>query len=156
MSRQTALVDLNSLLEQTTGHYQGALRAKNLSLKTDLSVTELNQDPLLLSFVLDSLVNNSIKYSPVGGQIVLSSKQQGNQVQLSLSDQGPGIPQDKASQLFQPFSRVENVATDFNQQGSGLSLYLDRLILKYLGGDVSLAPTKQGARVEVRVPESMV
>jgi signal transduction histidine kinase/DNA-binding beta-propeller fold protein YncE/chitodextrinase len=134
-------LDVNQLAAQTAARYSQVLQDKGLKVDNQIQSIQLNNDPLLLGFVLDSFLNNAIKYSPNGAEIRLSSSRGRHGLEISVQDQGPGIEADKLSQLFQPFSRAENAARDFNVEGAGLSLYLDKLITRYLGGDIGLDST---------------
>jgi signal transduction histidine kinase len=138
MGKVRTPLELSQLVGQISGRYSSVLQAKGLDLKAKVPAAQLNQDPLLLSFVIDSLLSNAIKYSPQGGQIELSSRRSHGGIQIYVRDSGPGIEEAKQAQLFQPFSRAENAAEDFNRQGAGLSLYLDKLVMQYLGGRIDI------------------
>jgi signal transduction histidine kinase len=113
----------------------------------------VSQDPLLLSFVIDSLLNNAIKYSPANGEVTIAGRRRGNQFEISVKDNGPGVPEPKQAELFQAFSRSEQAGQDFSVQGAGLSLYLDKLIVDYLGGSISLeSQAGQGTKVTFTLP----
>jgi signal transduction histidine kinase len=150
MIKANQMVELNQLAGQSIQRYGNALQAKGLSVKNEVQSSNLSQDPLLLTFVIDSLLSNAIKYSPQGGEITINSRQRHDWVELFVKDSGPGIDEAKQAQLFQPFSRAENAAEDFNRQGVGLSLYLDRLVMSYLGGNLEIN-SKPGAGTTMRV-----
>jgi signal transduction histidine kinase len=85
--------------------------------------------------VVTNLVNNAIKYSPNGGEILLSIKEeaQSGMVILSVRDHGIGIPANQQAQIFSRFFRATN-GTRLGLEGSGLGLYLSReLILLHSG-----------------------
>jgi K+-sensing histidine kinase KdpD len=100
---------------------------------------QIESDDLLLGEVVKSLLDNAVKYSPEGGVIRIAAVKQDGRILLSVADNGSGIAEDKLKQLFEPFSRAEAAAEDFNHQGIGLNLYADKLIMQYLGGDIELA-----------------
>ncbi|MBX4197436.1 HAMP domain-containing histidine kinase, partial [Candidatus Saccharibacteria bacterium] len=146
-------VDLNQLVSEITGHYAHVLQSKALTVKADIGRHQLNQDRLLLSFAVDSLLSNAIKYSPQGGQIIISSHKGRHGIEISVHDSGPGIDEAKQAELFQPFSRAENAAENFNRPGAGLSLYLDKLVMHYLGGQVGVdSKSGHGTSVSLVVP----
>lgn len=91
----------------------------------------------LIELVLKSLINNAVNASDEGGTIILKCISSGGRVAFQVIDSGAGIAEDKIDRLFKPFVRVGPVTT-FNNEGMGLSLYLDRLIMHTLGGEISL------------------
>jgi signal transduction histidine kinase len=150
MTKAAQPLELNQLVGNSIGRYTNAIQSKFLSVKNEVEPASLNQDPLLLSFVIDSLLSNAIKYSPNHGEIRIGGKLTGHGVELGVEDHGPGIDQAKQAQLFEPFSRAENTAADFNTQGVGLSLYLDKLVMGYLGGEIDLdSQAGKGTRVSL-------
>ncbi len=138
-------LELSTITTKLEADHAQDLAAKHLQLNVDLTVSSLAQDRTLLASVLDSLLDNAIKYSPENSQITITSKYLGkDKVEITVNDSGPGVPAGKLDQLFKPFSRAEDAARDFNRQGIGLSLYIDRLIMRYLGGDITLQTATSG------------
>jgi signal transduction histidine kinase len=93
-------------------------------------------DPERLRQVLSNLVNNAVKYSPQGGSINVRCRQRGAaHVVIEVIDHGLGIPRDQIGKLFQKFTRVR---TDEHMKvsGTGLGLYICRLIVEGHGGQV--------------------
>jgi signal transduction histidine kinase len=138
-------VNLNQLLSKVEQHNKVLLQQSGLSLDSQLRAANVLSDPLLLEYVIDSLVNNAVKYGS-GGQPIVVKSQKGrrNTIEISIIDRGPGISEQKKALIFKPFSRAENAATDFEKEGLGLSLYLDKLIMRYLGGAIKAEPTAGG------------
>ncbi len=131
-------VSLKGITARVTQRFQAQLAQKQVQIRTDLQADRFNQDPLLLELVINSLVDNALKYSPKGGFVDIISRAEGPYIAVFVRDQGPGIPQEKLSEILQPFSRAEDVVKDFGQSGLGLSLYLDKLVLHYLGGAIKI------------------
>jgi signal transduction histidine kinase/sugar lactone lactonase YvrE len=153
MARNTVPVDINQMAGGSIQRYTRAIQGKFLAVKNEVHPATVNQDPLLVSFVLDSLLNNAIKYSPQNSEITITGGQHSGGVEISVADRGLGIPEDKQAQLFEAFGRAENAAVDFNTQGAGLSLYLDRLVMDYLGGQIALSSQPgQGTTVAFNLP----
>ncbi len=82
-----------------------------------------------------NILENAIKYSHDNTKIWISVKRQVNYVAISIKDQGRGIPKKDLNKIFQRFYRCENVK---DKEGSGLGLYLVRLILLKEGGNVTV------------------
>jgi signal transduction histidine kinase len=95
------------------------------------------QNPSLLALVLQTLLDNAIAYSQPGRKVELSIDTTLPQTVMTVTDHGAGISADKQAALFQPFFKVEGAET-FNREGMGFSLYLDKLIMTYLGGSLEL------------------
>lgn len=124
----------------------------------DLGVTteadaHVHASELDLFVVVRNLVDNAIRYTPVGGSIDLSIATAAHVVSIAVQDSGPGIPADERVRVFDPFYRVlGNEAT-----GSGLGLSIVSTVVQRLGGEVALedanSPTG-GLRVTVRLPQA--
>ena len=80
-------------------------------------------DALLLQLLISNLVENALKYSPREAPITLSVGKKGSHILLSVSDQGPGIPDDQKKKIFGKFYRTGQEETR-RTKGTGLGLYL--------------------------------
>jgi len=92
-------------------------------------------DPQLLRQVVLNLTSNAIKYTTRGGEIAIRIRRMGDRVRWEIQDNGIGIPQEAQRRLFEKFYRAENVLT-VETEGTGLGLYLVRLIIEQFGGRV--------------------
>jgi len=126
--------------------------AKNVLLQSQAQGGQINQNQELLATVLDSVVDNAIKYSSEQGSVQIDQTTRPGAVSFSVQDQGAGLSSEQLTTLFKPFSRAESVET-FNTEGLGFSLYLDRLIMHYLGGDIAIqSEPGRGTKAELYVP----
>jgi signal transduction histidine kinase len=85
-------------------------------------------DATRLESVLSNLINNAMKYSPAGAPIHIVGRVGPNEVSVTVSDQGIGIPLDEQGRIFERFYRVDD-ALSRRTQGSGLGLYLAKAIV---------------------------
>ena len=92
-------------------------------------------DSQLFRQAILNLVSNAIKYTPPGGKISIDMTQRNGLIRWSIRDSGIGIPKRAQSQLFEKFFRADNVYA-IETEGTGLGLYMVRLILKNLGGRI--------------------
>ena len=86
----------------------------------------------MLGELTRNLLHNAIKHTPAGGTLTVRMVRDANHAALTISDSGPGISDELAARLYQPFS-AGNV-----RQGSGLGLAICREITEALGGSLSL------------------
>lgn len=122
-----SVLDELSVLVRDKGH--------RLSVGEVEAVPPVMVDPQLLRQVIVNLVSNAIKYTPAGGDIAVRMSRQDRQVLWAIQDSGIGISKQAQERLFEKFYRAENVVT-IETEGTGLGLYLVRLIMEQLGGRV--------------------
>lgn len=131
----TEKFDIQTAINEIVRYYQPQLDAKKLTIINNIQPSAVNQRRSLFDFVLGSLIDNAIKFSNEGGTIIMSSDPHDTTLTVSVSDHGIGIPEEKMSQLFKPFSRGTS-AMEFNYEGLGFSLFLDKIIMDYVGGNI--------------------
>ena len=90
----------------------------------------------LLRQVILNLTSNAITYTPKGGEITVRIGSDAHQVRWEVQDNGIGIPKEAQTRLFEKFYRADN-ALSVDTEGTGLGLYLVRLIVERFGGDVA-------------------
>ncbi|MEG0269747.1 MAG: sensor histidine kinase KdpD [Clostridia bacterium] len=94
-------------------------------------------DARLIVQVLINIVDNAIKYTPIGSEIVLSTVKQGNWVVISVADNGDGISDEAKSHIFEMFYTVNNGIAD-SRRSLGLGLSLCKSIITAHGGDITV------------------
>jgi two-component system phosphate regulon sensor histidine kinase PhoR len=92
-------------------------------------------DPQLIRQVIINLVANAATYTPPGGEIIIDMHQEESAIRWAIKDSGIGIPATALPRLFEKFYRAENALT-IETEGTGLGLYLVRLILEQFGGRI--------------------
>lgn len=132
----TEKFDVKKAIDDIIALNQAKLDAKQLTIINNISPSAINQRRSLFGFVFSSLIDNAIKFSNAGGTITISSTPHEHSLTIQVSDYGVGIPEEKASQLFKPFSRGVS-AMEFDYEGLGFSLFLDKIIMDYLGGQIN-------------------
>jgi signal transduction histidine kinase len=115
-------------------------------------------DRSFLRMAVINLLDNAVKYSPSGSTIRLilsveeSSSNQTVFVQLAIEDEGPGIPEDKASRVFDRFFRVDEGRTR-DAGGAGLGLAIAKWAVEVHGGTITLSPRQpRGSIFAIRMP----
>lgn len=99
--------------------------------------TEVKGDSLLLQILINNLLENAIKYSPKETPITASLKKTDTILQLEITDEGPGIPDDEKKKIFYKFYRIGSEATR-KTKGTGLGLYLCSKIADDHNADISV------------------
>lgn len=97
----------------------------------------LTTDRHAYSSIVLNLVENAVKYSPENSKIQVQLKKENGQVVFSVSDEGPGIPENERSNIFKKFYRVGNEETR-RTKGTGLGLYIVNYLAEQLGGTISV------------------
>lgn len=111
---------------------------------------EIQTDPEALQRILDNLVENSRKYAEVSElsiEIILRKKR--NTTEICVRDNGVGVPEEKLSQIFEEFYRVDESRN--RKSGSGLGLYVVKSLTEAMGGRVSAA-NEGGLAVRIELP----
>jgi DNA-binding response OmpR family regulator len=97
-------------------------------------------DPDRILQTLTNLISNAIKFSPVGGSVVVSATSDRTHMQFSVEDHGRGIPEDKIGAIFERFQQVD--ASDSREKGgTGLGLAICRTIVQQHGGRIWVKST---------------
>lgn len=114
---------------------------------------EFELDETRITLLLKNLVSNALRYSPKdSGPVVITTRREGDEVVLLVSDNGPGLSREQARHLGEPFYRSDPSRTR-DTGGTGLGLYLATLVAKAHGGRLRLLnPGEPGAQFEARLP----
>jgi two-component system OmpR family sensor kinase len=109
-------------------------------------------EPVMLAALVRNLIDNAIRHIPKGGRIDVGVYREGTRAILQVEDDGPGIPENELSRIFEPFVRGRAAVAE----GSGLGLSIARRIVERLNGSLALqnigVPTATGLRVIVNLP----
>lgn len=146
-----------SLFDLLEYEFREAARAKPVSLFFDIDDSvprKILMDGLMLEKVLYQLIDNAVKFSPGGGQVMVRGMKvdQDSTLRFVVSDTGPGIPEDQRSQVFQAFRQGETGLTR-RYGGVGLGLPLATSLVNALGGLIEVSESSQnGTVIDVQVP----
>lgn len=130
-------VDLRALLQECVDLFAHVASSKSFSMTVhgdpDSIFAELDHDRILQ--VLSNLVGNSLKFTPKGGAIGLSGRRHEAEVEISVSDNGPGVPEQAKAKVFERFSQLK---LD-DRRGLGLGLFIAKWIVEAHGGRIWVA-----------------
>ncbi|MDJ0798084.1 MAG: ATP-binding protein [Calothrix sp. MO_167.B12] len=122
----------------------------NLVFSSHGDLGEILCDESLLRHILENLLGNAIKYSPLGGKVIFELSKQEQHIIFQIQDWGIGIPESEQKQLFQPFYRASNVD---NIPGTGMGLAIVKKCVETLNGEISVNSTVGlGTIVTVKLP----
>lgn len=130
-------VQPEELVEQIVTEFIPQAKAKQTKIQTTMETDLpcLQSDPLLIKEILSNLISNAIKYTPSSGRINIKVFRKDNDVMFSVKDDGYGIPQHNQKYIFTKFFRADNITVQ-DVSGTGLGLYLTKIIIDKLGGDI--------------------
>jgi len=102
----------------------------------------LEADELLLKRILDNLITNAKKYTPEGTTVNVEAQNIGQEIMLTIADQGPGIPQEELDNLFERYYRGTNTTDDTT--GTGLGLAITKQLIDLHDGTISVQSGAEG------------
>jgi len=132
-----AIADLATIIES---------RRQEVTIDVAPEVTTVRTDPQKLQDAIRNLVENAVNYSPEGTRIRLDARQNGDRVAITVSDEGPGIPESDLERVFERFYRVDK-ARSRESGGTGLGLSIVKHLIDVLGGQVWAANRPEGGAV---------
>jgi signal transduction histidine kinase len=141
-----ARADLSAIAESVAEVYAPAAEERGQTLRTEIahSVT-LHGDPALLTQMLANLVENAVRHGRQGGTVTVAVSPR----ELTVTDDGPGIPEGERERVFRRFQRLDAARST---PGSGLGLALVRAIATLHGIGVTLEDAQPGLRVRLALP----
>ncbi|MFQ5341492.1 MAG: sensor histidine kinase [Anaerolineae bacterium] len=134
------LTSPQNLLERAAASYRHQAGQQNVALRVKAApgLSEIDVDPERMAQVLGNLVSNALRYTPAGGQIVLSAEGTADTVLLSVQDSGAGIAPEDLPRVFDRFYRGD-AARQQHDGESGLGLAIAKAMVEAHGGTLSVA-----------------
>ena len=155
-----ATLYLDDLLEEVTNAGSVLASDKNIAVEVEnsLEASYYGDEDLLRQMILN-LVDNAIKYTPSGTTIKLSLAQRRNEYLISVSDNGPGIPDEAKPRIFERFYRADKARSrsiETDGGGAGLGLAISRWIAEAHGGSLELTHSDHsGTTFLIKLPVSV-
>jgi signal transduction histidine kinase len=145
--------DARDLATQAVQLFAGASPLHELRVDLPDTALPVRCDALRLGQVLNNLISNAIKYSPQGGPVTVAARRKGERIEIEVSDNGPGIPAEERTRIFEPFRRIESSAASI--PGVGIGLSVARRIVEAHGGEITLrSDTARGSTFVISLPSA--
>lgn len=140
------------VIEETVDQWQAQVADHTWRVELPAAPSMVWADEYALAIVLNTLIDNALKYAPMDVETVLHAEEGDEWVTVTVSDHGPGIAPEHQARIFDRFYRVD--ASDAQPvYGHGLGLYLASRLVKAMGGDIWVtSETGQGSHFSFTVP----
>jgi heavy metal sensor kinase len=149
------IVDIPQLADEVVEQLSVLAEEKSQSLNVHCeTVSRWVGDRMVLRQAMLNLVDNAIKYTPVGGAIDVCVKHTGGGITIDVVDSGPGIPLELRSRIFDRFYRVDKARSRENGGGNGLGLAISKWAVEVNGGHLTLEPTDAGSCFRITLPQT--
>lgn len=112
-------------------------KGQQIELKVSEEIVEIKGDEVKIREVVTALVSNAVKFSPSGGKIRVIAKKSNGQLEVCVTDSGPGIVKEDQERLFAPFTQLDSSFTK-KYGGTGMGLYLAKSLVEMHGGTIWL------------------
>lgn len=140
-------VDLGELLDQCVRQHVRLLRDCHVSVEVPLTLPPVDADWTLLEQAVTNLIANAVRHTPSGSRVRLLARLVGDQVEVRVLDQGPGIAEADRARLFEPFRRGPGSTS------SGVGLAIVRAVVEAHGGEVGIEDGRTvGACIRFTLP----
>jgi signal transduction histidine kinase len=148
------VADINEVIEDAVLQLKPLAHDKEIKILTQLEPMFSSEfDVTLMKEVVINLIENAIKYSPLGSEIVIRSEERDNVIRVEVQDKGQGIAPDELEKVWQKFVRGKE--QDLKSKGSGLGLYLVKYFIELHGGTVRIeSELGKGSTVSFTLPVS--
>jgi signal transduction histidine kinase len=142
------------LIEDVVRTMRGQTEAASQTLSEEIQpgLPLINVEPDRIRQILVNLLTNAHEYSPEGASIGVAARAVGAEVEISVSDNGPGIPSDQLERIFERFTRGDAGLTQ-RVGGTGLGLAISKSLVELHGGSIAAESTPgRGSTFRVRLP----
>ena len=152
MELHKSLEIMSDVTEEALKHIDRNASQHNITVAETDDILMADMDAKLIMQVLINLINNAVKNTPAGSNIIIESRKEGDMAVVSVVDDGPGIPDEMKPHVFEMFYTGDNKVAD-GRRGLGLGLALCRSIVEAHGGTITLTDNvPNGCRFTVLLP----
>jgi two-component system sensor histidine kinase SenX3 len=151
--KNAKVLNLADLISEAIDASRMAAETRNITLSfTQVGDFEVLGDRRQIEMAVSNLVENAINYSPDGTRVAVALRKQDGLAEISISDQGVGIPEKDIERIFERFYRVDP-ARSRATGGTGLGLSIVKHVINNHGGDISVWSVEgAGSTFTIRLP----
>ena len=135
--QEQKLVNLGELLRYVVQDFDARARKKNISVEMDYNDVYANLDNMMVRQILENLVSNAIKFSPLGQRVDLKIEERDGKAIVEVKDQGPGFSDNDKELMYDKFQRLSAIPTD-GESSLGLGLSIVKKYTDQLNGEIKL------------------
>jgi signal transduction histidine kinase len=141
------------LMQRVINDNRPRTEAKNIEvIFTSEKDLKINTDKSALRQILDNLVSNAVKFSPMNKKVYVNVSSANNKIRFEIKDEGPGFTEKDKTKIFGKFTRLSAQPTG-GENSSGLGLSIVKNLTEALGGTIGYESTEgQGAAFTVEIP----
>jgi two-component system, sensor histidine kinase and response regulator len=152
LTTSPASMSLSALVAKIVDSIQVRARAREVNVVTALAgVDEISADADLLRRVLENLLDNALRHTPKGSCVTVSARRGDGQIEVSVADQGRGVPAALRESIFERFAQA-SLDQPPARTGRGLGLTFCRLAIEAHGGRIDVVDAEPGAKFCIRLP----
>ncbi len=129
---------IDEVIEDALRHVHRDSVNHKISMEMEDEILMVKMDAKLITQVIVNIVNNAIKYTQTGSEIIIRAWKDGKFVKVSISDNGPGIPDEEKGQIFEMFYCGKKEVAD-SRRSMGLGLALCKTIIMAHGGEIMIS-----------------
>lgn len=143
--------DIDALIRETIESFIHSANERRINLRAVPSESNelVSCDRDRMGQVLGNLISNALKFTPEGGSVTIGMQQVGDVVSVSVTDTGPGIPDEKKKRIFDRYAQIG----DKDRSGLGLGLYISKMLIAEHQGHLEVATTLgKGSKFTFTIP----
>jgi len=132
--------DLHDVIARKTHEIGPVAAAKGVALNAEPCAAKVAADPARVGQIVENLLSNAVKFTAPGGSVHVTFQTGPQFVEVTVTDTGAGIPEDKLTEIFEEFSQLQ-ASSKRREGGTGLGLAITKRLVALQGGDITVHST---------------
>jgi len=148
------ITNIKEIMDELVVLTEPLIKEKNIyfEVNSEFEKLEVNVDKMKIKQIILNLLSNAIKFTPKNGKVLLNSKILDNNFEISVSDNGIGIPADQQKAIFEPFKQVSSFANR-SHDGTGLGLTIVKYYVELHSGEIHVeSEVGKGSTFTITIP----
>ncbi|WP_094228803.1 Cache 3/Cache 2 fusion domain-containing protein [Methanolobus psychrotolerans] len=148
------ITNIKEIMDELVVLIEPLIKEKNIDFEVnrEFEKPEVNVDKMKIKQIILNLLSNAIKFTPKNGKVLLNSKIVDNNFEISVSDNGIGIPADQKKSIFEPFKQVSSFANR-SHDGTGLGLAIVNYYVEMHSGKIDVeSEVGKGSTFTITIP----